>query len=143
MLPNKKKLTDLFKTIQYYIKWVRTRNKSPEMAVVRKAMGDTEFKKEMCTIHLSLPRRAGNSTLALMIFQHYPNPLFFANNEGLAGAMRERIKKGDKNRILSINSDKYIGWDVSMVIVDNAQYLTAGDLRKIYGIYSDLFIFLG
>lgn len=143
MLPNRKKLTDLFKVVQYYIKWVRTRNGRPDLAVVKRAMGDLTFKKEMCTFRLSLPRRVGNSTLALMIFQHTPKALLFTSNEHLAQEMRRRIKKGDKDRILCKSSDRYRGWDVSTVIVDNASYLTAEELEKIYRIYSDLFIFLG
>jgi hypothetical protein len=145
IFPQKHILDDLFKIVQDFVEFIVVRNVQEEgIRDIQNAMGRVLFNKEMNTLKLGLPRRAGNTTLALMIFQHYPSSILILQNSSMIRSFQQNseLRSCDSRRIFS-KLGRITGLSPSVVIVDTASYLTDREQENIFSIKSDTFIFLG
>lgn len=133
---------DLFKIVQDFVEFIVVRNAQEEgIQHIQQSMGRVQFNKEMNTLRLGLPRRSGNTTLALMIFQHYPSSILIVQNQNTI-THNQQFRSLDRNRIYS-KAFRIMGLSPSVVIVDVARYLTVLEQEHIFSIDSNAFILLG
>jgi hypothetical protein len=132
----------LFKIVKDFIEFVVVRNAQEEgISTIQNSMGRVFFNKEFNTLRIGLPRRVGNTTLALMVFQHYPSSILFVQNQSTI--MHDpRLRSLDRDRVYS-KAFQSFGHSPSVVIVDVASYLTGREQENIFSINSNAFIFLG
>ena len=144
LIPGKKIIEDLFNTIQSFIRRNRLRDKKEDFYKQKKKEDLITFREEFCTFHIGLPRRAGNTTLAIKLFKEYPESLYIAQTEWALNDDRlNAISKKDSRRLLSYkSSQKFVGLSASVVIVDVARYMTVLEKQRVYSIDSDIFIFI-
>ena len=139
-------LDDLFKTVQDFVEFIVIRNAQEEgIQNIQQSMGRVLFNKEMNTLRLGLPRRSGNSTLALMIFQHYPSSILILNNSSQIREFQRNplLRSCDSSRRIFSKSGRITGISPSVVIVDMSSYLTDQEQENIFSINSNAFILLG
>jgi hypothetical protein len=151
IFPQKHILDNLFKIVQDFVEFIVVRNAQEEgIQSIQQNMGRVLFNREMNTLKLGLPRRSGNTTLALMIFQHYPSSILIVQNQHfireLCGLCQLNSPSSEffeaKERIFS-KTQRIVGHSPSVVIVDTASYLTDREQENIFSIKSNAFIFLG
>jgi len=104
-------------------------------------------KKELQTLKISLPRRLGNTTVALKLLELLENSILISNTQDSVNLVKqcykETFEKYGKNIFtrrtfeLKIKRKKYF-----CVIVDEASY-DGSVLEKIYGINSKYYILVG
>ena len=100
------------------------------------------FKKEILTLKMSLPRRMGNTTLAVKLFKFYKNSLLVIPSMSyLMGTMTYGVF--DKSRVVTPQMQLDCLDAVPVVIVDVATWMKPEQIEKIYDIKSDFYVFLG
>jgi hypothetical protein len=139
---DKKLIDSSFKVVEIFIKRILKIKTQKEFKSIKACIDDYSFSKEFKTLRISLPRRSGNTTLALMIFQKYPSSIFITNTEYMIKA-DQRLKFLDKSRVFSKGRYHFNGISASIVIVDISTWLSYADLKKIYSINCDMLIFIG
>jgi hypothetical protein len=141
--PEFKHVQDTFKSIKNLIDWIKKRNTEEligEFCLPRGYLSREEFRKEFCTLHWSMPRGSGNTTLALMILHYYSNSIFITVTRDMATHLNIINRQ-----ILSIKQyeSSFRGIRADAVIVDMAKYMNLRDLEKIYLIDSEIFVLIG
>jgi len=142
--PQKHILDDLFKLVQDFVEFIAIRNAQEEgIQDIQRNMGRVLFNREMNTLKLGLPRRSGNTTLALMIFQHYPSSILIVQNQSIIlDLCRSYPLLNSRNKIFS-KFMRITGQSPSVVIVDTASFLTDREQENIFSINGNAFIFVG
>ena len=150
IFPPEHVLSDLFKTVQDFVEFIAIRNAQEEgIRNIELSMGQARFNKEMRTLRIGLPRRSGNTTLALMIFQHYPSSILIVQDQNSARELERRPELqscNGKSRIYSKRTHVHYSQgreNPSVVIADIFGYLTELEQQNIFNINSKAFIFLG
>ena len=135
-------MDDLFKIVQDFVEFMVIRNAQEEgIRDIQRGMGRVFFNKEFNTLRLGLPRRAGNTTLALMVFQHYPSSILIVQNQDM---IRRNFRSLDnRNHVFSKSQPGFPGQSPSVVIVDTSSYLTDREQENIFSIDSNAFILIG
>lgn len=145
IFPQKHILDNLFKTVQDFVEFIVIRNAQEEgIQNIQQNMGRVLFNKEMNTLKLGLPRRSGNSTLALMIFQHYPSSILILNNSTLVRGFQGNslLHSCDNSRRIFSKSERITGISPSVVIVDQSSFIIQEEIN-IFSIRSNAFILMG
>ena len=143
LIPSKKIIDDLFNTIQAFIRRNQLRDRKEEFYIRKKKEDIISFREEFCTFRVGLPRRAGNTTLAIKLFKKYPDSLYIASAKwALSDERFNSLSKKDSKRLLSYKSRDLIGQSASVVIVDTAHMMTHWEKQQVYSIHSDIFIFI-
>jgi hypothetical protein len=103
------------------------------------------FRKEFCTFRFGMPRGAGNTTLALMILQHYPNSIFITATQDILNHIRRQALNFEDRRSYSIrqNDSIFLNLSADAVVVDMASYIDPRQLEKIFFINSEAFFLIG
>jgi hypothetical protein len=129
----------------HMMEWFQRRN----IEFNRSNFSVIDFRKEFCTFRFGMPRRAGNTTLAMRIFQHYSNPIFIGITQDILNDLRQhRFPLNFERRGASIysigqNEGVFRGLSADAVIVDMASYINPQHLEKIYLINSEAFFLIG
>jgi polyribonucleotide nucleotidyltransferase len=104
-------------------------------------------KKEFQTLKISLPRRLGNTTVALKLLELLENSILISNTQDSVNNIKqcheEIFEKCGKNIFTRYTLKKVRRKKYFCVIVDEASYLEDSILEKIYGINSKYFILVG
>jgi hypothetical protein len=126
---------------------LRIKSKNRKLKKMNLNFTDFNFKRTFCTIKLSLPRRFGNTQLAIELLHKFPKAIILTANEYNVKEIKDRLKDTNlKNRVFrwsnthtieTINQKKY---KPSIVIVDCACVLNNND---IYNLDSTMFVLLG
>jgi hypothetical protein len=133
---------DLLK--DFYL-WAQARNLHPVIQQNNKSCRPLVdyYKRDFCTFKLGLPRRSGNTSIAIKLMSS------FAQSVAVVQFQRDipqitSVNKALKDRVCSVNSipASLTGRRVSAVIVD-AWGLTDKQINNIYQIDSPFFCFLG
>jgi hypothetical protein len=130
-------LTDAYSLGINMMDWFHRRNTEFRQDRLFDNLSVMNFRKEFCTFRFGLPRRAGNTSLALMLLQHYTHSVFICVN-------RQMINLGGK-RAYTINQNEqvYRGLSAEAVIVDSASYMDPRQLEKVFLINSEAFFLIG
>jgi hypothetical protein len=117
----------------------------------RKAMSVEEFYRQMCSIRIGLPRRTGNTTLALMLLDKYHKSIYIGATRVMAeSALQEytgRSKNG--NRFFSANMvdiSLIVDAPPKIIITDCLSYASKGAVEHMYCTFdanSPVYIHLG
>lgn len=103
-------------------------------------LSDLDFRKEHATIRLSLPRRGGNTTLALRCLESFEGSVLIVRNKSLLKNNKKTDRIYTLNRIYTLKDNSISNMSVPVVIVDDS---TCADLIKIYKVKADVYILLG
>lgn len=124
------------------IKKIRTEILKKQKIFNLTSMSNIQYRKEFATIRLTLPRRMGNTTLALKCFKYFKDSVLIVCNINMKNNLLSYNKslKSKINRISTPGTIKS-GYKVKTVIVDTASWIL--DLDTIYKIEADLYILLG
>lgn len=107
-----------------------------------------KYKREWCTLKISIPRRHGNTTLLLSVFKKYENnSIIITDNPRMRNEIIYKFKI-DKGKVHTINNSlgAFRGENHGtnkIVLVDCASYMDQKVIDKIYEINAELFIFIG
>ena len=140
----------------------RMKSRSRKIALQQDVKGNAIFKNEFCTIKFSLPRRFGNTEIAIQLLGLFPKAILLEPNGVTVADAKSRIKKQKlkfENRVfqfsyLNRRNDLCTIKTVhrpSLVIVDTSTYYYNNPCHDInlmlkydvYEINSTAFIFLG
>jgi hypothetical protein len=113
---------------------------------IRESIPEDQFKRELATIKLSLPRMTGNTTLAIELFKSYDNSLLIFNSLRLRNSALETNSSDhrfNRRRLLTVHMHDLISHHCDMTIIDMASYLTNREIQNVYSIPANYFIFLG
>ena len=102
-------------------------------------------REEHRTLKISLPRRRGNTTIALELFKKHPNSfLIFSTRVQLDDVRVKELLKKNRGRIFSAGMSNIPSSKIDLVIFDTNGYKARmGQLDRIYGINANFFVFLG
>ena len=118
-----------------------TRRRSVIMSYQRAALSTESFKRKILTLRMSLPRRMGNTTLAVKLFKHYKNSLLVIPSMSYLKSMTYGVF--DRTRVVTPQMQLDCLGAVPVVIVDVATWMKPEQIEKIYGIMSDFYVLLG
>jgi hypothetical protein len=99
------------------------------------------FRKEFSTVKISLPRRMGNTTLAIRCFKEFKKSILISSIISVLFS-DPRISKKDRNRMATPRSLLLRGIKTDVVILDCASYVSKKDIENVYEIDAEFYIFL-
>jgi hypothetical protein len=147
LLPIKKVLDDSFRIIKTMkTNFCKEIKKSYGFYNTIKSSSDPIFfNKEYATIKIALPRRMGNTTLALKCLNHFKNSIIVAYNKESACRFEDYPNIGSfKNRIYTPKMKSLCGINTDVCVVDCASYLSKKDIDSIYrGVHAGFYVLLG
>lgn len=105
------------------------------------------FKKEFRTFSLRLPRRMGNTSIAIKLLDAFENSFLIANTMQSVNNIKSNYKeifKKHRERILTRHTfSKIMGSEKNfLIIVDETSSIDAATIKDIFKIDSDFYIFI-
>jgi adenylate kinase family enzyme len=97
-----------------------------------------QFRKEFLTVSVNLPRRMGNTTIALELLKKHKKSIYVAPTIDM---IRDTMFTEFKDRVFSVLNKDFMGKKIDIVIVDPATYCK--QLDNVYSIDAKWYIFLG
>ena len=118
--------------------------RSSEFKEITECYSETVRKKEYQTIRLMLPRRVGNTFIALKLLKKYRNSVLVCLNNGYFQKNEKRISVSLSKQIFSLASIKY-NKTCKIVILDESTCFSEKQIEKIYCNFEKeaIFILLG
>jgi hypothetical protein len=127
---NKKIIEKLFETIKLFIAW----------APISLPDGYNDFSKDFNIFKVSLPSRAGNTTLALKLLEYYEDSILIVMGATQKFDVRCRPYRG---RVFGPTGRELCGHNAPIVIVDLASHMSKENIERIYSqFHSSIFIFI-
>ena len=126
---------ECYKVIQIFRMNLKSklRTKHPLLSKIKNDVNPLIFKKEYSTIKICLPRRMGNTTLALTCLGSFAHTIIVVNP-------RSPLKC---KKMFYSNFKEFEGITVDTVVVDGFSYMTKEEIDNIYNINAKFFILLG
>jgi hypothetical protein len=138
MSPSPTFLNDLVKVIDKLVKNINKNRKSKLLLEMCKSMDSVQFTRELCSIRIGLPRRSGNTTLALKLLKKYPGSIYvgMSSSQVKAVANTYKGKISDRKRFFSVNmayiGKDFIGKSPLIVITDCLEYASKEVVDSMY-----------
>lgn len=102
---------------------------------------DIHFRKEFLTMRVSMPRRCGNTTVALMLLNRFPSSIISVINRNMLDPYQRRL---DLSRIVNLSSyGSGHGRTTQVAICDGAPFLDRRQEETFYMIQADSYLLLG
>jgi hypothetical protein len=138
MKPSPTILSDMVKVIDKTVKKIRKDLKSDAMVCCMKSMSAEEFSRQACSIRIGLPRRSGNTTLALKLLDKYPKAIYVGSTLALTEAVMGgyKGKANDNTRFFSVNMQNighvFSGKKPEIVVTDCLDYASKEAVARMY-----------
>lgn len=148
MQPSPVLLNDLVKIVDKFIRKIRKDRKSSPLKDMRGTLSRKDYYTQHGSLTIGLPRRNGNTTLALKLLKKYPKSIYITCNRSM---MEEAAKQYgvEKNRVFSITR-RDIGLvmpsGTDIVITEALSWAKESDISRMYqsvGWYNPIYIHLG
>jgi len=111
---------------------------------IRHMMSPESYKRELCTIKLALPRRSGNTTIAVSLLKKIPDSILIIRDRvterNIIRNFHLRDMPPSRFRIVdfSLRGDHF-----NYIIVDGASYMEQQKIDFMYQALNGIFILLG
>jgi hypothetical protein len=132
-------VSSVIKAIELSIQYIL--NLSDE---IRHMMSIESYKKELCTIKVALPRRSGNTTIAVSLLKKLPDSILIVHNRITERDIIHNFHLTDMSpsriRIIDYNLR---GTHFGYTIVDGASYMEQQKIDYMYQALNGIFILLG
>ena len=145
MIPSTALLNDLVKIVDKFMRKVKKDRKAPRLKDMKRIMSVEGYYTQHGSLAIGLPRRNGNTTLALKLLKKYPKSVYIACNRLMYEEAIKRYGKG-KTRFFSAAMKDIDLCDTEVVITDEIYYAKASDLSRMYQSldrYHPIYIHLG
>jgi len=109
---------------------------SPTIKALHKCMNSKAFTLEHKTIRLSLPRGLGNTRLAVMLMNFYPEATYLCHNKNNLIHVRKPL---EGRQCLTMKDDPH-GWSFKILVVDVPIQLQS---NHIFDFESEFYFILG
>ena len=110
MTPSTALLNDLVKIVDKFVRKVKKDRKTSSLKDVRAALSTKDYYTQHGSLTIGLPRRNGNTTLALKLLKKYPNSIYIACTRAMCCEAAKRYGVTE-NRFFSANMN-----DISLVM---------------------------
>jgi hypothetical protein len=110
---------------------------------VRHTMSSDSYKRELCTIKVALPRRSGNTTIAVSLLRKIPESVLLVNNRDIGENIIRNFYLTDMASRIKIIDFNLRGTRFDYTIVDGASYMEQAKIDYMYSALDGIFILLG
>ena len=142
-------LNDLVKIVDKFVRKVKKDRKEPFLGEMRRVSSTKDYYTQHGSLALGLPRRAGNTSLALKLLKKYPKSVYVGCCIQRAFAEITHNNEKDRKRFFSLALRNFyftVPCDTEIVITDNLYYAKEEALSRMYQSldrYHPIYIHLG
>ena len=148
--PSRKAVELFYLAILKLIDYQKKILKDPAFIQSRASMDDLHWKKELATVKIQLPRRGGNTTVAIKLLKFLKKSICLTYDEGSARNMGKQceaiseITLDRETRVCSVNSlNNLRGKKFEVIIVDTTFMIPEKKISEIYKLNALIYVFLG
>jgi hypothetical protein len=134
MTPSTALLNDLVKIVDKFVRKVKKDRKNPLLKDWKRTRGIVDYYTQHRSLVIGLPRRNGNTSLALKLLKKYPKSVYIACTRAMYAEVVSKYGM-TKNRFFSVamhNISLVLPHDTEIVVTDELYYAKASDLSRMY-----------
>jgi hypothetical protein len=134
MTPSTALLNDLVKIVDKFVRKIKKDRKGTLLRDMRRTRGIVDYYTQHGSLVIGLPRRNGNTTLALKLLKKYPKSVYIACNRSMYAdaAKRYGIEKRRFFSVAMIDLSLLLPYDTEIVITEALCYAKESAISRMY-----------
>ena len=137
----------IIQSIEIFLEYRPDRLYGENIDHLRQSMSIVQFRKDFLTYQIRLPRRMGNTTIAVELMRRHPDAIYIGVNSNFTREFRNQHPE-IRDRVITATENQLMGRRTSVAIVDGASYFGArsynSDIERVYErMNAEFYILLG